>query len=322
MNCPKISIIVPIYNMEKYLDRCVDSILCQTYTNLEIILVNDGSSDASPSICDKYAEADSRVKVVHKTNGGLSSARNAGLDVATGDYIGFVDSDDYISTDMYKVLAEQLDNCDCEIANAMYVRVDEEGNTTPSRVPHNTDKEISAVQFVRELMLHTGDVSVCTKLFRAELFEGTRFPEGKLNEDLLFMLDVFTKVNKVAFVAHIGYYYFTRGGSISGGYGKAIIDMVDNSLKAKAAVEVAFPSLSKESERFAIFQHMAYLLIVPARDAVKNNEVYTSAVKYLRKNAFRGLFNKYLTLKNKVAIMLLAVMPKTTAQQYQKKRAK
>ncbi len=322
MENKKISIIVPVYNMEKYLERCVDSILCQTYTNLEIILVNDGSSDSSPSICDKYAEADSRVKVVHKTNGGLSSARNAGLDVATGDYIGFVDSDDYISTDMYKVLAERLDNSDCEIANVMYVRVDDEGNTTPSKVPHNTDKVISACQFVRELMLHTGDVSVCTKLFRTELFEGVRFSEEKLNEDLLFMLEVFTKVNKVSFVMHIGYYYFTRSGSTSSGYGKAVIDMVGNSLKAKETVDTMFPSLSKESERFAIFQHMAYLLIVPALDAVKNNEVYTSAVKYLRKNAFRGLINKYLSLKNKIAIMLLAVMPKTTAQQYQKKRAK
>lgn len=322
MTNSKISIIVPIYNMEKYLERCVDSILAQTYENLEIILVNDGSSDSSPEICDRYAEKDSRIKVVHKTNGGLSSARNAGLDIATGDYIGFVDSDDYISSDMYRRLAERLDNSDCEIANVVYVRADEEGNTTPSKVPHNTDKEIIAAQFVRELMLHTGDVSVCTKLFRVKLFEDVRFPEGKLNEDLLFMLDVFTKVNKVAFAAHIGYYYFTRSGSTSSGYGKAVIDMVGNSLKAKETVNNAFPNLRKESERFAIFQHMAYLLIVPAHDAVKNNEVYTSAVKYLRKNAVRGLFNKYLSLKNKIAIMLLAVMPKITAKQYQKKRAK
>ena len=322
MKDSKISVIVPIYNMEKYLERCVDSILAQTYTNLEIILVDDGSSDLSPEICDRYAQADSRVKVVHKTNGGLSSARNAGLDIATGDYIGFVDSDDYISADMYRILAERLENSDCEIANVMYVRADEEGNTTPSNVPHATDKEIGSEQFIRELMLHTGDVSVWSKLFQIEMLKEIRFPEGKLNEDLLFMLEVFTKVNKVAFAAHIGYYYFTRSESISSGYGKAVIDMVGNSLKAKEIVRNAFPNLRKESERFAIFQHMAYLLIVPARDAVKSNEVYTSAVKYLRKNAFRGLFNKYLSLKNKIAIMLLAVMPKTTAKHYQKKRVK
>lgn len=121
MSCPKVSIIVPIYNMEKYLGRCIDSILVQTHTNIEVILVDDGSTDSSPQVCDDYAKRDPRIKVIHKSNGGLSSARNAGLDIATGDYIGFVDSDDYISTDMYKVLAERLDNSDCEIANVMYV---------------------------------------------------------------------------------------------------------------------------------------------------------------------------------------------------------
>ena len=322
MENKKISIIVPVYNMEKYLERCVDSILAQTYTNIEVILVDDGSKDSSPKICDSYAEQDSRVKVVHKINGGLSSARNAGLDVASGGYIGFVDSDDYISAEMYELLAKRLDESDCEIANVMYVRADEEGNTTPSKVPHNTDKEISALQFTRELMLHTGDVSVWSKLFRAEIFNGVRFPEGKLNEDLLFMLDVFCKVNKVAYVAHVGYYYFIRGGSISSGYGKSVIDMVGNSLAAKKIVEAAYPSLRKETARFALFQHMAYLLLIPASESNKSNEVYQGAKKYLRKNAIGGMFNKYLTPKNKIAIILLAIAPKTTAKYHQKKRAK
>ena len=185
MKNKKVSVIVPVYNMEKYLSRCVDSILAQTYKNLEVILVDDGSKDSSPAICDQYSERDSRVKVVHKENGGLSSARNAGLDVATGDYIGFVDSDDYISPEMYSVLCQCLENSDCEIANLMYVRADENGRTTPSKVPHNTDKEIEAEQFAKELMLHTGDVSVCTKLFCAGLFQNIRFPEGKLNEQNL-----------------------------------------------------------------------------------------------------------------------------------------
>lgn len=322
MNTKKISIIVPIYNMETYLERCVDSILKQTYSNLEIILVDDGSSDSSPKMCDQYAVKDPRIKVVHKTNGGLSSARNAGLDNATGDYIGFVDSDDYISTDMYNVLVGRLEESDCDIANAMYVRADENGNTFPSRVPHNTDTEISSEQFVRELMLHTGDVSVCTKLFRAEIFNGIRFPEGKLNEDLLFMLEVFTKVNKVAFAAHVGYYYFVRSGSTSSGYGKAVIDMVDNSLRAKELVDIAFPNIRTETERFAMYQHMAYLLLVPKSEATKNNAVYKNALRYLRRHALRSIPNKYLSTKNKITILMLAVMPQGTAKTYQKKRAR
>lgn len=322
MQNKKISVIVPVYNMEQYLTRCVDSILMQTYTNLEIILVDDGSTDTSPQICDRYAEKDGRVKVVHKANGGLSSARNAGLDNATGACIGFVDSDDYVSPDMYRILADRLGNSDCEIANAMYVRADEAGNTTPSKVPHNTDKEISAEQFVRELMLHTGDVSVCTKLFRAEIFEQMRFPEGKLNEDLLFMLEVFKRINKVSFAAHIGYFYFTRTGSASNGYGKAVIDMVGNALAAKEIVDTAFPKMKKEASRFVLYQHMAYLLLVPAQEADQSNCVYAAALKYLRKNAFSGIFNKDLSLKNKLTVLLLAIMPRAAAKYYQKKRSR
>ena len=320
MENKKISVIVPVYNMEKYLGRCVDSILAQTYGNIEVILVDDGSSDASPDICDRYAEADGRVRVIHKANGGLSSARNAGLDAATGDYIGFVDSDDYISPDMYRILAERLDGGDCEIANAMYVYAFEGGETAPSRVPHTTDENISAEQFARELMLHAGDVSVCTKLFRAEIFDGVRFPEGKLNEDLLFMLDVLARVRSIGFAAHIGYYYFVRSGSTSNGYGRAVIDMVGNSLRAKETVDAAYPSLAKETARFALFQHMAYLLLVPAHDAVKSNEVWVGAVRYLRRHTAAGLFNRYLSTRNKLVILMLAVAPKATAKNYQKKR--
>ena len=320
MTNKKISIVVPVYNMEKYLERCVNSLLAQTYKNIEIILVDDGAKDSSPEMCDQYAKTDARIKVIHKPNGGLSSARNAGLDAATGDYIGFVDSDDYVSPEMYARLAERLENSDCDIANVMYVRADEEGNTTPSKVPHNTDKEISALQFARELMLHTGDVSVWSKLFKAEIFDGIRFPEGKLNEDLLVMLDVLRKVEKIAFVAHVGYYYFVRSGSISSGYGKAVIDMVGNSLAAKQTVDAAYPTLKKETQRFALYQHMAYLLLVPAHDAKKSNRVFANAIKYLRKNAMSGLSNPYLSNKNKLVILMLALSPRGTAKNYQKKR--
>ena len=112
---PLISVIVPIYNVEKYLARCVDSIVNQTYKNLEIILVDDGSPDRCPQMCDDYAEKDSRIKVVHKKNGGLSDARNAGMAVATGEYISFIDSDDWIETSMFELLLNNIFQYDCEI---------------------------------------------------------------------------------------------------------------------------------------------------------------------------------------------------------------
>lgn len=119
---PKISIIVPIYNVEKYLQKCVDSILCQTYKNLEIILVNDGSPDNCPAICDEYAKKDKRIKVIHKQNGGVSSARNAGLDVATGKYVQFVDSDDWVEPEYSKTMINLIEENNCDLGICGYIK--------------------------------------------------------------------------------------------------------------------------------------------------------------------------------------------------------
>lgn len=315
----KISVIVPVYNMEKYLCRCVDSILAQTYPDIQIILVDDGSVDRSAAICDAYAEKDHRVTVVHKENGGLSSARNAGIDAAQGEYIGFVDSDDYISPEMYEKLVEHM-GTGREIANVMYVRADENGVTSPSRVPHTQDEIIPASDFVKEVMLHLGDISVCTKLFHRSIFQDLRFLEGKLNEDLLFVLDAMARIERVCFVGHVGYYYFTRSGSISSGYGKAVIDMVGNSLMARDLVKTVFPVLKTEAERFALYQHMAYLLLVPREYANKSNVVYVDALQFIRRHTWANLGNPYLSIKNKLTLCGLTVMPKVLAGYYQKKR--
>ncbi len=186
----KISVIVPVYKVEKYLARCVDSIIDQTYKNLEIILVDDGSPDGCGAMCDEYAKKDERIKVIHKENGGLSSARNAGLDIATGDYIAFVDSDDRITPDAYENLLKALDGKSDAIANFMYEREMESGETFPSVVPHKNDEIISVENYIGELMMHVGDVSACTKLFPKGVISGVRFAEGFLNEDLLFMLEI------------------------------------------------------------------------------------------------------------------------------------
>ena len=123
-----ISIIIPVYNVSKYLDKCVKSILLQTYSNLEIILVNDGSTDGSGVLCDELKKTDKRICVIHKPNGGLSDARNAGLDIATGDYIGFVDSDDYVEPDMFQILLENAMKYDADVSGCRYAEVYEDGN--------------------------------------------------------------------------------------------------------------------------------------------------------------------------------------------------
>ena len=306
----KISVIIPIYNTEKFLARCVDSVINQTYTNLQIILVDDGATDSSPAICDNYAKKDPRVTVIHKKNGGLSSARNAGIDAAEGDYIGFVDSDDFISPTMYESLLNNIGSTDNELANAMYVRYFDDGSQTPSIVPHTTNEQVSSVDFIRELMLHVGDVSVCTKLFPKKLLDNLRFCEGKCNEDLLFMIDLLTRIEKVNFVGEVGYYYYTRSGSLSSGYGKAVEDMVGNSVAVVNSVLSTHPQLKAEAERFALYQHMAYFLLLPQELANKKNEIYVNALKYIRNKTVANIGNKYLNTKCKAILLAFCVAPK------------
>ena len=155
----KISIIVPVYKTEQYLDRCVESIVNQTYNNLEIILVDDGSADNCPAMCDKWAEKDNRIKVIHKENGGVSSARNAGIDAASGEYIGFVDGDDWIDTDMYDFLMSHFDD-DTDIVRCSYRKV-YENSDTEEIVNDGNVKKMKADDFLIDLILDNALNSNC-----------------------------------------------------------------------------------------------------------------------------------------------------------------
>jgi glycosyltransferase involved in cell wall biosynthesis len=203
-----ISIIVPVYNMEKYLDRCMDSVLNQTYTNIEVILVDDGSTDSSPKMCDEYAEKDSRIKVVHKENGGLSDARNAGLKVATGAYIGYVDSDDWIEPDMYERMYNACVKNDAQLCVCRYFS-EYDGKT----VSGGTGKE---TVFDREGILRTyicgsDDYiiynSVWSKLFKRELVGDMVFPKGRNSEDIMYTTKAFCRLEKAVYIDTCLYHY-------------------------------------------------------------------------------------------------------------------
>ncbi|MBO7095774.1 MAG: glycosyltransferase family 2 protein, partial [Lachnospiraceae bacterium] len=168
-----ISIIIPVYNAAKYLERSVGSVLKQSYRNLEIITVDDGSTDDSLELLNSFASSDSRVKVIHKENGGSSSARNAGLKAATGEYIGFIDADDYIEYDMYENLARLLDeDPKTDVSQILSCEENENGELIKAFGDGFTDEEQqTGKDFFRALLLHRGDSSFCTKLFRREFFE-------------------------------------------------------------------------------------------------------------------------------------------------------
>ena len=214
MENPRISIIVPVYNIEEYLPRCIESILNQTYTNLQLVLVDDGSKDKSGKICDEYAKKDNRIVVVHKENGGSSSARNKGIEVAMGEYLGFVDSDDYVEPDMYEKMVDTIKETGCNIVQVARDEKDEKGNKLPDicEMPE-TVTTYSSEEFMKELLLHKGDCSFCTKLLKQDLFFKNRFPEGALNEDFHLLVKMLKQGEKIVSLPYCGYHVFYRIGS-------------------------------------------------------------------------------------------------------------
>lgn len=213
-----ISVIVPVYRVEKYLKKCIDSILEQTYRNMEIILVDDGSDDSCPDICEEYAKIDKRVKVIHQTNGGLSAARNSGIRAAKGKYISFIDSDDYIEKDMYEVLVKRMQKDESQLAVCNYMYVDESGNFIESLNKKNAiiDGVITPKEALERLILDRNCyyIPAWNKLYERSLFKDIQFPEGKLNEDEFVVHYIYEKCRKISCVEKELYYYVQRMGSI------------------------------------------------------------------------------------------------------------
>lgn len=211
-NNPLITVIVPVYKVEKYLDKCVESIVGQTYANLEIILVDDGSPDDCGKICDSLAQRDSRIKVLHKENGGLSSARNAGLDVMHGDYVGFVDSDDWIAPDMFEyLLSGMTDNVSVSICNYYSVK---KGKTTIKHV--YDDVVCSSKEMLCKLFDDTYENFAWNKLYMSDLWKQIRFPVGKNYEDMLTIYKIIELCDGIRIMPEAKYYYLQREDSITG----------------------------------------------------------------------------------------------------------
>lgn len=205
----KISVIVPVYKVEKYLERCVDSILNQTYTDLEIILVDDGSPDRCGEICDEYSKRDKRIKVIHKENEGVSAARNDGIAAASGEYISFVDSDDYIDNDYIDVLYKNIADCDMVVCNFKLDVADE--RFRPQHKLFDKEKTITSINEifsdVFENRIYT--YIVWAKLYRTELIKNMAFREDMdYSEDAYFIRDVFTRCNRIKLILYNGYNYY------------------------------------------------------------------------------------------------------------------
>lgn len=210
----KISVIIPIYQVENFLRKCIETIVEQTYQNLEIILVDDGSKDNCPQICDEYARKDERIKVIHKENGGLSDARNVGIENATGDYLFFIDSDDWVEKDILSHLYIMLKENKADIAECQYEKVYQEQD-----IIENEKEKVMLLQprqALENLAVENkiNNIIICSKLYKSKLFREIRFPKGKIHEDEYTTYKLFYMANKIVVTNLKLYYYRQREGSI------------------------------------------------------------------------------------------------------------
>ena len=210
---PEISVIVPIYNTEKYLAKCVDSILDQSFTDFELILVDDGSEDKSPQICDEFSKKDPRIKVLHKLNGGISEARNFGIDNSTGKYLSFVDSDDWIEKDFLSTLYSLIIENNADISIVNFKKMFEDGNSAFIDINEGVFSKLNILRNIYGDAANYYNIA-CNKLYNRKLFENIRFPVGKVFEDGYLIYKILYSANKVACSNALLYVYLQREGSI------------------------------------------------------------------------------------------------------------
>lgn len=268
---PLISVIVPIYNVEQYLCRCVECLTAQTYKNLEIILVDDGSPDNCPQLCDAYAKKDSRIKVIHKKNGGLSDARNAGMTIATGEYISFIDSDDYVSNDFIETLYNTLLSENSDIVECSVVKFYEDGHFDEYKddlniTSYNTEESLSKLIAENPFKQH-----VWNKLYKADLVSGVPYAVGKLNEDEFWTYQIFGQAKKVTRVNKTMYYYFQRQSSIMGNtYNLRRLDALEGKANRQKYIEKYFPGLAAQAKidlfESCIFAYQSVLKYISGKD--------------------------------------------------------
>lgn len=306
----KISIIVPVYRVENYLEKCLNSLLNQTLRDIEIILVDDGSPDNCGKICDEFAQRDSRVRVIHKQNEGLSEARNVGITYAQSQFVGFVDSDDFVAEDMYETLYENLIKFDADVSVCGLYNC-----YSKKMVPQFGGKEFFLMDGKEALKValegEKFSVNAVNKLYKKDLFLDVNFPKGKLSEDAFTIPQILAKASKVVFDSSPKYYYIHRGESITTSKFKyQDFNVVEAYKKNLEFVRVNFEDLVKQAE-FRLLWSYTYVFdkMVLSRD-FDDYKSYKEMLDVLRKNTFKMLINPFFLLKRKLAMLILLISPR------------
>ena len=308
LNNAVVSLIIAVYNADKYLQRCLDSVVKQTYTNLEIILVDDSSTDTSRKICDTYAAHDRRIIVIHQKNAGVSAARNKALAVFKGAYLTFVDADDYIDADMVQTLFANLCRYGVDMVSCCYKKKilltyckEDDFKFKDPVIYENEEKLLS--DLLTDYLPHI----VCAKLFKREVFTASRFAEVKMSEDVLIWLSLYGKLHKAVFLPIIKYYYVIHPDSLMS-FNKFNKNMFDD-LRVMQQLRTALPQVSKELGDIGERRYIVHILQYFYREAVcdcyaDKAKVYQQEV---RSNIAHLLANPCITVTTKLRLFLLSI---------------
>lgn len=308
-----LSVIIPVYNVEEYLVKCVESILNQTHQALEVILVNDGSRDNSGSICDSLAARDARVKVIHKENGGLSSARNTGIEAATGEYITFVDSDDWIEADAYEHLLNLMEQYQVKLVCGGNYDVDGGTGTKTLGLTPAKEEVITAEEMVRRMFLWQGcDSSACDKIYHRSLLETFRYPEGKVCEDVAVTYKIVLGTDRVALSDKPFYNYYHRPGSITISTAAEITDKTfhfsRHTEEIYAYIREHHPAIVPQA-RYLRVRSLSHILLLLEQETAQVRKQFASeyrhARKELKKHTLFIVKSSYFGKKEKITDLLL-----------------
>ena len=307
----KVSVIIPVYNVEKYLSRCVESVLAQSYSDLDIILVDDGSKDNSGKMCNAYSDRDNRISVIHQKNGGLSAARNSGMDIASGEAIFFLDSDDFLSEDCIAKCVELLDAYDADVSIVQMVRVSEATNEV---IPMDQEAEICLMDSEQsiEASLYQKMFTCCTpaKLFKRSVLGDIRFPVGRISEDLATCHLFFDRAPRVIYSNYYGYFYRQRENSIMHVFNPNRMDALEWALEIEKFCGKFYPGIRKAAvcRTFNVAIHL--LLDLPAAGEVHNQ--YGPIIwKEIKRTRIQTIKNRNARNRDRIAALLSFVGEKS-----------
>ena len=301
-----VSIIIPIYKVEKDLKRCIESVLNQTYQNIEIILVDDGSPDNCPKICEDYKIKDSRIKVIHKKNGGLSDARNAGIEIAQGEYITFIDSDDYVTEDyveyLYKLIVKYKADISICSHDAVYINDIKRFRTDCNEAIMNSEIAL------KKMLYHQNyDVSAWAKMYKLDLFNEIRYPVGRLFEDAATTYKLIDKSKKIAYGSESKYKYIIRPNSIvTSKFNDSKLDLIISTNEMCDFIEKRYYNLQQASIRRRVYANLSTLRLmnnIGEEYKAKKEEI----IKTIKKYSSVVLKDKKAPKRDKIAILAISI---------------